>query len=554
MRSKAVVVLAALSASLVTGGWLVGRGLQGQGRSAVGGARLFDEVMAHVSRYYVDSLAADSLYQHALVGMVRELGDPHSAVLSPDRLRRLTESTSGNYAGLGMRVIARDGWVTVVDIIAASPADRAGIRPGDRVVDIEGESTRGWTTDEAIRRMRGAPNTRVRFAVERPGVDGRIPFTLARDEVHIRAVRRVVLLADGVGYLDVNAFTNATADEVRQGVDSLRTLGARTVVLDLRGNPGGLLDQGVSVADLFLERGQPIVRIKGRTGEANHTFVDGGAQRWAGLPVVVLVNEGSASAAEIVAGALQDHDRALVVGATTYGKGSAQSIFPLPDGGAIKLTTALWFTPVGRSINKPLEVEEGDEEEAEGGSDAAADSVRREAFRTDGGRTVYGGGGITPDVAASDTLAAPAEVAFLRALGRHVGDFRDALTAYALSLTGAGGPRSADFAVTPAMREALWARMTARGIVLDRAVFDAAAPLVDRQLAYEVTRYSFGPEAEFRRRAQDDAAIQLALRLATGATTQQALFQRADALPRLRTAAAAPLEGVVGARPPHARR
>jgi carboxyl-terminal processing protease len=532
MRSKAVVVLAALSASLVTGGWLVGRGLQGQGRQeSRGGARLFDEVMAHVGRYYVDSVAADSLYERALVGMVRELGDPHSAVLSAERLRRLTESTSGNYAGLGMRITSRDGWITVVDVIAASPAERAGLRPGDRVVEIEGETTRNWTDQEAMRRTRGAPKTKVRLAVERPGVEGRIPFTLTRDEVHVRAVRRVVVLGDGVGYLDVNAFTNATADEVRQAVDSLRGLGARSILLDLRGNPGGLLDQGVSVADLFLERGQPIVRIKGRTAEANHTFVDQAPPRWTGLPVVVLVNEASASSAEIVAGALQDHDRAVVVGATTYGKGSAQSIFPLPDGGAIKLTTALWFTPVGRSINKPLAAE-GDDDGAGDGGEEPGDSVARERFRTDGGRTVYGGGGITPDVLAADTIAAPAEVAFLRALGRQVGEFRDALTAYALALKSGGGPSAPDFVVTPTMRDGLWQQMTARKIGMDRAVFDAAAPLVDRQLAYEVTRYGFGTEAEFRRRAQDDAAIQLALRLAGGATTQQELFRRAESLPK----------------------
>jgi carboxyl-terminal processing protease len=527
--------MASLSAVLVTGGWMVGRGLEG-GRPAAApanGARLFDEVVTHVQRFYVDSVAGDSVYAKALSGMVRELGDPHSAVLSRERLERLNETTSGNYAGLGLRVVARDGWLTVVDAFAGSPAERAGIRPGDRLVEIEGESVKGWTSDEASKRMRGAPETRVSFAIERPGVEGRIPFRLSRDAVHVRAVRRVALLRDGVGYLDVTTFSGATAAEVRQGVDSLRALGARSVVLDLRSNPGGLLDQGVSVADLFLERGAEIVRIKGRTGDANHTFVDQAPQRWADLPLVVLVNEGSASAAEIVAGALQDHDRALVIGATTYGKGSAQSVFPLPGGGAVKLTTALWYTPAGRSINKPLAAP--DEEEPDG-ADASSGAAPRETFKTDGGRTVYGGGGITPDVIAGDTVAPPAEVAFLRALGRQVGAFRDAITNYALSVKSSGLPAAPDFPVTPQMRDALWERLRARGVVMDRAIYEAAAPLVNRQLAYEIARFGFGGDAEFRRRAADDAVIQTALRLSTGVTSQRELFARAAAAPGARPA------------------
>ncbi|MGZ9247803.1 MAG: S41 family peptidase [Gemmatirosa sp.] len=533
MRSKAVVVMASLSAVLVTGGWMVGRGLEGQRTAAApaNGARLFDEVVSHVRRFYVDSVAGDSIYAKALAGMVRELGDPHSAVLSSERLGRLSETTSGSYAGIGLRVVSRDGWLTVVDALPGSPAERAGIRAGDRLVEIEGESTKGWTSDEGTRRMRGNPATRVAFSIERPGVEGRIPFRLTRDAVHVRAVRRIAMLRDGIGYLDITAFSGATADEVRQGVDSLRALGARSLLLDLRSNPGGLLDQGVSVADLFLDPGKEIVRIKGRTTDANHTFVDKAPQQWAGLPLVVLVNEGSASASEIVAGALQDHDRALVLGSATYGKGSAQSVFPLPNGGAVKLTTALWYTPAGRSINRPI-ADATDEDALEDGDDAAADSTLRETFRTDGGRTVYGGGGITPDVIAGDTAVPPVEVAFLRALGRQVGAFRDALTDYALSVKTIGTVTSPDFAVTPEMREQLWTRLVKRGVTMDRGTYDAAAALVNRQLAYEITRYGFDGEVEFRRRAADDAVIQMALRLAEGARSQRDLFARAAELPK----------------------
>jgi carboxyl-terminal processing protease len=520
MRSRAIVVLAALSAALITGGWLVGHGLEGQGPTAANGARLFEQVAQHVAQRYVDSIGGPALYEKALDGMVEELGDPHSAVLTPERVKRLAESTTGNYAGVGLRVDARDGWLTVVDPIAGAPAERAGIRVGDRIVEIAGESTHGWTVDEASKRLRGAPMTSVALVVERPGVDGRIPVTVSRGDVHVKSVRRIALLRDNVGYLDLTVFSGATADEVRQAIDSLRALGAGSVVLDMRSNPGGLLDQGVSVADLFLDRGQPIVSIRGRTPEANHVFLDPAPQRWADLPLVVLVNEGSASAAEIVAGALQDHDRALIVGSTSYGKGSAQSVFPLPDGSALKLTTSLWYTPSGRSINKPIEANP-DEAEVSPSDDKPKERAK---FKTDAGRTVYGGGGITPDVIAGDTVVPPVELGFLRALGRQVGGFRDALTGYALSLKASKTITSADFAITPAMRDELWRRMTARGISMDRSSFDAAETLINRQLTYEIARYSFGQEVEFRRRAADDPVINAALALARGARTQRDLF------------------------------
>jgi carboxyl-terminal processing protease len=280
MRSKAVIVLAGLGAALVTGGWLVGEGL-GAPRAAeasiAGGPRLFQQVAAHVKRDFVDEVSDSVLYASALRGMVRELGDPNSTILPAERLKRLAETTSGNYAGVGLRAVARDGWIVVVDALPATPAERAGIRPGDRLVEVAGESTRNFTQEEASRRLRGEPNTRVRVLVERPGVEGRIPFTLTREAVHVKATRNVELLRDGVGYLFLANFSGNSADEVREGVDSLRALGARSVVLDLRGNPGGLLDQGVSVADLFLDPGQPIVRIEGRTPETRHVLRRRGA-------------------------------------------------------------------------------------------------------------------------------------------------------------------------------------------------------------------------------------------------------------------------------------
>ena len=518
MRSRAIIVLAALGGAIVSGGWLLQRGTH-TGVSVFDRARLFDDVMTHVSRYYVDSIPESDLYRKAVDGMIAELGDPHTAFLAADRLRRLSESTTGRYGGVGIQIEPRDRWITVIAPLPDTPAEQAGIQTGDRIVEIEGESTEGWTADEAMKALRGNPGSRVSFAVERPGLATRLPFTVTRREIKIRSVQHVSMLRDSVGYLDMNVFSEETADDLRAGIDELVDDGAREVILDLRGNPGGLLDQGVGVSDLFLDPGDKIVGMRGRTREANRDFMDRTAERWPDLSLIVLVDSGSASASEIVAGALQDHDRAVILGTTTFGKGSAQSVFPMMNEGALKLTTALWYTPSGRSINRPMAAADSEPGES-------ADTTRQ-VYTTAGGRKVVGGGGIVPDLIVPDPIAGPAELEFQQALGRKVPDFRDALNDYVRSLKTDRAISSPDFTVTPALRDGLWARMQRRGIEVDRAVYDSASALVDRVLALEIARYVFGGDAEFRRTVRDDPAIQAALALAAESGTQRELLEGA---------------------------
>jgi len=526
MRSRAIVVMAVLSAALITGGGLVQSGIAG-GPVPVQGARLFEQVMTRVAREYVDTVSVQGLYRKAVDGMLLQLHDPHTVYLSEERLNRLNESTSGNYGGLGIQMDVRDGWITIIAPLPGSPAERAGIQTADRIVEVNGRSTRGWTQDEATKALRGNPGSTVKLVVERPGVEKRIPFELSRRRIHARAVQRVAMLRPGVGYLDVNIFSDSTAGEVTQGVDSLVRSGARSLVLDLRGNPGGLLDQGVSVSDLFLDANQEIVSMRGRTEDANRTFTDKSPQRWPKLSLVVLVDGASASAAEIVAGALQDHDRAVLVGDLTYGKGSAQTVFPVAPSGALKLTTALWYTPVGRSINKRPRAGADDEDDA---TEPAADSVprgERERFRTDGGRTVYGGGAITPDLTVRDTLTPAAALALQQTLGDQLPKFRDALTDFALSLKGSRSVTSPDFTVTPAMREELYRRTTQRGVTVPAAAFETHAAVVDRLLANEIARYVFGLDAEFLRSSRDDRVVAEALALLAGEPPRAELLRRA---------------------------
>ncbi len=518
VRGRAVIVAGTLLAALVTGGWLLERGSTTGTFTVYEGQQLFDHVKRLVENDFVDTLSDSVVYRKSVEGMLYELGDPYTTFLPPDRFARLNESTSGNYAGLGLETDLRDGWLIVVAPLPGGPAERAGLQPGDRIIEIMGKSAKGWTSEETSNALRGKPGTTVTLKVERPGMATPMQFKLVRTTIHQSAVRIASMLGDAVGYIDLKAFSDSTAKELSGAINGLRAQRMKMLVLDLRTNPGGLLSQGVRVTDLFLNPGQRIVSMRGRLPEANRDFTDSAKQRWPDLPLIVLVDSRSASAAEIVAGALQDHDRAVIVGTPTYGKGSAQSVISFGPEGGLKLTTARWFTPAGRSITRQRP------------SDDETDDTppqRHERFRTDAGRIVYGGGGITPDVAAGDSATPIAEANFIRALGANTPHFRDAVTDYALYLKGIHGVTSPDFVVTPEMLEAVWTRMKERGIDIPRSTFDDAQALVSRLIGFDIARYVFGSEAEFRRRASVDRPLQKALELAHGSRTESDLLRKA---------------------------
>jgi carboxyl-terminal processing protease len=513
-----MIVAGMMLVCLVTGGWLLQRGARMGTFTTFEGAQLFESVFERVQNDFVDVVSDSSLYRKSVDGMLYELKDPYSTFLPPDRFARLNETTSGNYAGLGLEVDLRDGWLIVVAPVAGGPAERAGVQPGDRIIEIAGKPTKGWTNEEASKVLRGKLGTFVSLKVERPGVSAPIELKLQRTTIHQSAVRRTSMLSDGVGYIDLKAFSDSTAKELNGAITTLLARGMKTLVLDMRTNPGGLLSQGVRVTDLFLDPGQKIVSMRGRVPESNREYSDTAQQRWPQLPLMVLVDGRSASAAEIVAGALQDHDRAVIIGTPTYGKGSAQSVISFGPEGGLKITTARWFTPVGRSITRRIPSDDESDD---------APPQARVRFRTDGGRTVYGGGGITPDVIAGDSTVPVAEATFSRALGANAGHFRDAVTDYALYLKGTRGVASPDFVVTPAMRDEVWNRMKARGIDIPRTVYDDAEPLVSRLIGLDIARFVFGSEAEFRRRAATDRPLLKALELARGAKSERELLRRA---------------------------
>ena len=316
--------------------------------SAYSELRAFTEVLRLVEENYVNKEDARKLTRGAIHGMLRTL-DPHTTYLNPEHFKEMQVETTGRFGGLGVEISIRDGVLTVVTPIEDTPAYKVGVQAGDQIVLIEKEPTKDMPLQEVARKLRGKPGTKVKITVRRKGKSELIPFTITRQIIRIKSVRSRMLPED-IAYIRVRSFQNGTGKEVKDALSSLEEEGARALVLDLRNNPGGLLSQAVSVSDIFLEPGSLIVYTKGRMTEQENRFTSTHEAQGGKIPMAVLVNAGSASASEIVAGALQDLGRAKLIGVKTFGKGSVQTVFSLSDGSGLRLTTALYFTPKGRRI------------------------------------------------------------------------------------------------------------------------------------------------------------------------------------------------------------
>jgi carboxyl-terminal processing protease len=504
------VLPAAAMVCCFTSGWFLQRQLAAGG-DVYQQARLFENVLAHVRDYHVDSIGEPDLYRKATDGMLAQLRDPYAALLVGKDLERHVERTTGDYAGVGLLVDARNGWVTVVSPMQDSPAERAGIRTGDQLFEVDGLSAAEWTLDRAVQAMRGKLGTPIDLAIQREGAAEPLRFRLVRERIHQRAVPPGLLLPGGVGYLSMTMVRENAAEELEHEVAKLAQQGMRVLLLDLRSNPGGLRDEAVDVSDLFLDPRQEILVSRGRAPGDNHRWSDYRPQRWPDLPVVVLVSGGTA---EIIAGALQDHDRALIVGDTTYGKGIVQTVFTLSHDLALRMTTARWFTPSGRSIQGA----------ALDSAMGAEPGPRAKATYSSGGRKLQASSGLVPDVVLGADTLTTSESTFAQSLGGQIPVFRDVLTAYALELRKGRTVRTEQFQVTAAMRAEVQRRLRDRGVAIADSVFGGAMRIVDEQLGYEIARYTFGPVAERRRRAAGDPQIQRAIELVRGTTSPQALL------------------------------
>jgi carboxyl-terminal processing protease len=311
--------------------------------------KLFTEVMSIVQNQYVDEVSPKELVYSAIKGTLRGL-DPHSSFLDPDSYKEMQVETSGSFGGLGIEITLRDDILTVVSPIEGTPAYKAGVHPGDRIIKIDGIITKDMQLADAVKRMRGKPGSKVMITISREGWTEPQDFSIVREQIRIQSVRTQEL-EPGIEYVKLRQFQEQTANDLEAALEKGEKAGMKALVLDLRNNPGGLLTSAVEVTEKFVEDGKLVVYTEGRIRNQNMRFTAHAKHPYMNIPMVVLVNQGSASASEIVAGALQDWGRAVVLGTQSFGKGSVQTIIPLSDGSGLRLTTAKYYTPKGRSIH-----------------------------------------------------------------------------------------------------------------------------------------------------------------------------------------------------------
>jgi carboxyl-terminal processing protease len=350
MVSKKRWAVAAVSFVLVVGLFVLTRwavtGVDAQ--NAYEDLKTFTEVMSLIKKNYVEEVKVKELIQGAIKGMVTSL-DPHSAYLTPDAFKDLQVETKGEFGGIGIQIGIKDNMLTVIAPIEDTPAYRAGIKAGDKILKINNESTKNMSIHDAVAKMRGKKGTSLTITIFREGMKEAKDFTIVRDIIKIKSVK-AKMLQDNIGYVKLTQFQESSAADLKKALDNLKKEGMRSLILDLRNDPGGLLNSAVEVVEHFLPPKTLVVYIKGKKGDRNEYYTELERPAYKDIPMVVLVNQGSASASEIVAGALKDWNRAVIVGVQTFGKGSVQSLIPLSDGSGLRLTTAKYYTPKGTSI------------------------------------------------------------------------------------------------------------------------------------------------------------------------------------------------------------
>jgi len=469
--------------------------------------REYTDLLSAVTYWSPEDRGSDKFVYSSIEGMLRTL-DPHSSFFEPKEYADMQDRQKGSFYGLGILVTKRNDQVTVITPLEGTPAARLGIRAGDIISEVEGTLTNELPLDEVVKRLKGPKGTTVHIKIMRVGIKEPIPLTIIRAAIPTNSISNVFMLRPGVGYVRIKDFTYTTVRELDDAMVLLQSQGMKQLILDLRGNPGGILDAAVGVADHFVDKGQMIVYTKGRTSDSAQEYLAPGKHQRIDVPLVVVVNHGSASASEIVAGAIQDHDRGLVVGETSWGKGLVQSVYTLQYGAGLALTTAKYYTPSGRNIQRDYssfyDYYVAGADDAEPAELPLAD---RKVFVTDTGRKVYGGGGITPDI-----IVKPARLSRTTQLL----EVRSAIFNYAVDYAAKHPELTKELAITPQMLDE-FARF-ADG--MDVATLDdiqqalklpADHKFIERSLRAEIIAAKFGLEASYPYRLDGDDQIERAL-------------------------------------------
>ena len=507
---RRLATLAFLAAVTLAGG-LIGPKLVAVPDTTSAGMKEFADLLATMRAWYADDIAPSKLVYASIQGMLANL-DPHTNFLEPEEYGAMQEKQRGSFYGLGIIISKRNGKVTVITPLEGSPAERLGIRAGDIIDRVEGQPIDDLPVDAVVRKLKGPKGSKVRITIVRPGLPEPLQMTVTRAEIPTNSVSYAFMVEPQTGYIRLKDFTQTSSQELGEAWEKLEKQGMKRLVFDLRGNPGGLLEQAVGVSDFFLSKGDKVVSTRGRASGSDQTFLAPGKNTKSRIPVVILLNKGSASASEIVAGAVQDHDRGLIVGQTSWGKGLVQSVFTLSDGAGLALTTAKYYTPSGRCIQRDYKdvleylAPEGDE----GAEESAETTGSRETFRTDAARTVHGGGGITPDVVVkAESLSRFAATLYARGL----------FFEYAVHYRARHPEVPRDFQVTDAVRDDFLHFLEGKpelgwdGKAREKYAAEKDPKVIDRALREELLTAVYGRETGFRASLDGDVVLRKALTL-----------------------------------------
>ena len=479
--------------------------------------RIYTEALSKVESEYVEAVPVERLVYSSIDGLLHTL-DPHSSFFEPRDYAAMRERQSGSYAGLGVTIASIDGDITIQSIFEGSPAYKSGLRRGDVIARVESEDMKGWTTQQAVSRLKGHKGTPVNISIRRRGYEGFIEMNVVRDEVNITTVRGAFMIDAETGYVKLAEFSETSDKELETALEDLAAKGMKRLVFDLRDNPGGLLDQAIRISNRFLPKGDLIVYQRGRVPNSDQDYHATEASAYTKLPLVVMVNRNSASASEIVSGALQDHDRALIVGETTFGKALVQSVYKVAGDAGVAVTTGRYYTPSGRLIQRPWDGSFDDylmyslKDQTEGKERSAADLKY-----TDGGRKVYGGGGIQPD----KFLAGPVEGFAPTQFGRQL-YARQAFAQFADQFRAQGDTRLADanknkkeiargFTVTDAMMSDFRKMLETQKVKIDDAAFAKDQAFIRAMMHYDIDLALFGISEARRNLIMQDPQAQFAL-------------------------------------------